>query len=128
MEYTYKQIAREGAAALNCLGDYKDAALQRLKTLERGYLPYGSGFDSGCRIVKVDDHKIIIKSSYHSMNDAGYYDRWYDFTITAIPDFTQTGFSVKIAGAFGKHQDIRDYILDTFYDHLGALRMDVRGE
>ena len=128
MEYIYKQIAREGAAALNCIGEYKDAALQRIETLERGYLPNGGGFDSGCHIIEANEQKIIIKSSYHAMDEAGYYNGWYDFTITVKPEFTQTGFSAKIAGAFGKHQEIKDYIIDVFYEHLSALRMDVRGE
>ena len=128
MEFTYKQIAREGQAATECTGDYRAAALERLETLERHYLPYGSGFDSGSHIVDAGKQKIIIKSSYHAMDDNGYYDGWYDFTITVTPSFSSTGFEAKIAGRFGKRQDIKDYILDEFWRHLEAPRMDVRGE
>ena len=128
MEYTYKQIAREGQAAIEGIGDYKAAALERLATLERDYLPSGSGFDCGSRIIEASEQKIIIKSSYHAMDDNGCYDRWYDFTITVTPSFWPIGFNVKIAGQFGKHQDIKDYILNKFWGHLGASRMDVRGE
>ena len=67
MEYTYKQIAREGRTATECTGDYKAAALERLATLERDYLPSGSGFDCGSRIIDAGEHKITIKSSYHAM-------------------------------------------------------------
>ena len=128
MEYTYKQIAREGRAATECTGDYKTAALERLETLERDYLPSGSGFNCGSRIIEANEQKIIIKSSYHAMDENGCYDRWYDFTITVTPSFSSTGFDAKISGQFGKHQDIKDYILDEFWGHLEASRMDVRGE
>lgn len=79
------------------------------------FLPHGSGID-GTNEILFDEckrDKIVIAGSYHAMNDAGYYDGWYDFKIKVTPHFH--GIDVDIVGNFGKYGFCKDSIADQFY-------------
>lgn len=88
---------------------------------EKEHLPSGSGIDSGCTIDRdySTDEKIIITSSYHAMNENGYYDGWIDFTVTVKPSFI-SGINLKITGRFGKYADLKEYLYDVFGTALTA--------
>lgn len=123
----YRELANRIQARLNCINfkdDQEDAVywtehhekcIESLKDL----LPSGSGIDSGISIDLINStgEKIIIDSSFHAMNDSGYYDRWIDFSITVTPSLIH-GISLKITGRFGKYQDIREYLYDIFATSL----------
>jgi len=82
-------------------------------------LPHGSGIDGETKFNfdMSNDDKLVINSSYHCMNDAGYYDGWIDFSIIITPDWT--GPNVVISGRFrAKYADVKDYLEELFYNAL----------
>lgn len=79
-------------------------------------LPSGSGFDNGSHL---DVHnskrdKIIITTSFHHMDENGYYCGWTDHKIIVTPDFD--GINIKVTG--NNRNQIKEYIADTFYHCL----------
>jgi hypothetical protein len=80
-------------------------------------LPSGSGFDSGTKIDLEHSHggKLVLTTSYHHMNDNGYYCGWTEHTVTVTPSFG--GFNIRVSGR--NRNDIKDYISDTFCHALG---------
>jgi hypothetical protein len=88
---------------------------EKIADMARNHLPSRSGIDSGCTIDmrKSTGNRIVINSSYHTMSGMGYYGRWIDFTVTAKPDLI-CDFTLTISGKFGRDQDLKDYLYDTF--------------
>ena len=85
-------------------------------------LPSGSGIDSGCAIdeEKSTKNKIVIHSSFHHMDENGFYCGWSEFTVTAIPDF-MNNFNLKIVGnnaIYPAFSDIKDYLYELFRESL----------
>ena len=116
-----KTLIQEIAATLNayrwCLERGNDTKVNRdrLCALEK-LLPSGSGFDNGTR-VEVDnstDDKIYLTTSFHHMNDMGYYDGWTDHNVIITPTFS--GIDVKVTGR--NKNDVNDYIGEVFHDCL----------
>jgi len=93
-----------------------------LEDIAKNYLPSGSGIDSGCAIDvdASDSRKIFIDTSYHHMNDGGYYDGWTEHRITVSPSFD--GIDIKISGR--DRNQIKDYLHDVFYTALTADYVD----
>ena len=62
-------------------------------------MPSGSGFDSGTKFDfdKSTPNKLVFQTSYHHMNQNGYYDGWTEHTITVTPSL-QFGFDAVIGG------------------------------
>jgi hypothetical protein len=79
-------------------------------------LPYGSGFDNGCKIdiKKSGSDRVVITTSFHHLNDS-YYTGWTEHTITVIPKLWG-GFDLRISGK--NQNDIKDYIHDVFSTEL----------
>ena len=77
-------------------------------------LPSGSGIDNGTRVDldRSTADKIVLTTSFHHMNDGGYYDGWTDHTITVTPTFT--GIALRISGR--DRNQIKEYLYQTF-DH-----------
>ena len=92
--------------------DWQDAALMRLDKAEK-MLPSGSGFDSGTKIdlEKSTDNKIVFNTSFHHMNDAGYYVGWTEHVVTVRPSFV---FGMKITISGQNKNDIKDYMHEVF--------------
>lgn len=112
----YRELANRIQARLNCInkGDQEwvrqhEECIKSLKDL----LPSGSAID----LRNSNGEKIIIDSSFHAMDDGGYYGRWIDFSVTITPSLIH-GISLKISGRFGKYQDIREYLFDVFDSSL----------
>ena len=78
-------------------------------------LPHGSGIDGETQfsINKSKTNRLLITSQYHVMSEQGYYTRWISFTMTIKPDL-RFGYDLTIKGNFGKDQDIKDYLVETF--------------
>lgn len=80
-------------------------------------LPSGCGFDNGTRIditlSGVD--RVILETSFHHMNENGYYTVWTHHTIAIKPQFFYD-FDIYVSGK--NTNDIKDYIIDVFRDCL----------
>ena len=78
-------------------------------------LPHGSGIDGNTQFEweKSNDNKLVISSEYHVMDENGMYDGWINFTLTVTPSWNDIDIAIK--GNFGKHQELKDYLFDTFY-------------
>ncbi len=124
MKYTIaKYLARLIDARANCekngIQEWFTNHSNRLKHMEKCYLPSGSGFDNGTKIdlVKSDGNKLVLETSFHHMNSDGYYDGWTQHVITVTPSFI-FGLNIKISGR--NKNDIKDYIHETFNQALNA--------
>lgn len=113
----YKQLSSTINAIENCgkSGNevWHDRHSARLQHLVDSHLPHGSGVDSGCTIDTEKFESLLIYSSFHVMDENGFYDGWIDFTVRVKPSL-QFGIDLIIKGNFGKHQDLKDYLHETF--------------
>lgn len=93
--------------------DYPAKHIDVLETLAREYLPRGSGFDNGS-MFDVDASRadcLVINTSFHHMDDNGYYCGWSNHVIR-VRAHLAFGFTVSVSGR--NVRDIKDYIADTF--------------
>jgi len=91
---------------------YRGQCEDRLDKLEKE-LPRGSGIDCGCKIDRANSgrKKVIITTSFHHMNDGGYYDGWTEHKIIFTPCLSE-GPDMRITGR--DRDQIKDYLYDTF--------------
>lgn len=121
----YQKMARLVVARGNCIKTNNNEWLKKHEaTLEKlvDDLPHGSGIDGKTEFdfEASNENKLVIKSSYHHMNDGGYYDGWTEFKVIVTPDLA-FGFGLKVQGAFPrKYADTRDYLIETFNYALEA--------
>ena len=123
---TYENIARLVSARLSCIergneewiGKHEDAILE----IVENEFPSGSGFDSGTTIdfEKSTGEKLVFNTSYHIMDEMGFYDGWEDYKIVITPSLCFT-YNVKVVGK--NRNGIKDYISDIFWE---ALWRDVK--
>lgn len=89
--------------------------------LAKNYLPCGSGFDSGSRVdlSASKPNKLVIWTSYHHMDENGFYDGWTEHNVIVKPSLA-FDFDLRITG---KDRDgWKDYAYECF-DY--ALRQEV---
>lgn len=109
----YKIIARNLAIIDGANGE---RANSRLDYIEKEFLPSGSGFDAGTKIDRESNvDKIRLTTSFHHMNEAGYYDGWTEHKIIIKPCL-QFGFTFSITGR--DKRQIKEYIGDMFQEIL----------
>lgn len=112
-------------AALASMADaYKrrpDLWFNRITETAKNHLPSGSGFDTGTQVDldKSSGTQLVLVTSFHHMNDAGYYDGWTEHVVRVKPHLV-FGFTLTVIGP--NRNDIKDLILDTMAD---ALRQEV---
>ena len=126
----YQQLASSFNAMQNCEKSGNNEWYYKhedtIHDIEKNNLPSGSGIDSGTQFDfdKSTDNKLVLNSSYHCMDEFGYYDGWIDFTVTVKPSLIH-GLDINISGRFsdrnGKYADLKDYLLDTFYTALTEI-------
>lgn len=123
----FQSIARKIQARDNCLkaGDKPEWAVkheQDVLALVQNYLPSGSGFDSGTKIDldRSTPEKIVFFTSFHHMNDDGFYIGWSNHDVIVRPSLTW-GFDLRVTGRDRKN--IKEYIGESF-DH--DLRQEVK--
>jgi hypothetical protein len=123
MKPMYKAITGAIVALRNCKASGNNYADKWEECIERFQhaLPSGSGLDTGTRIVidECTDEKLVLVTSYHHMNEHGYYTRWTDHKIVVKPSL-MSDFNLTIGGK--DYNDIKDYLHEVF-DH--ALREEV---
>lgn len=84
----------------------------------RQLLPSGAGLDSGTSIDATSTiDRIVLNTSFHHMNDAGYYDGWTDHKIIIKPEFD--GLQISIGGR--NRNQIKEYLHETFCHALAQL-------
>lgn len=116
----YVKIARLLQARINCWEnnnrEWFEKHTQALIKLEEN-LPRGSGFDCGTKIFidACTAEKIVFKTSFHHMNNSGYYDGWTYHNVIVKPSLS-FGFTLSISGK--DKNDIKDYIADIFNEAL----------
>jgi hypothetical protein len=115
-EKLYKKIALTLSAYKNCIkAENTTWEEKHLETLEsyNDMLPSGSGFDSGSKInfEKSNDEKIFIDTSYHFMDDNGFYDGWEDYVIVVTASLS---FDIVLNIKGKNRRDIKDYMYETF--------------
>lgn len=117
----YQKIARELAVINNEKADneWVERAFDNIAYIEKEILPYGSGFDNGCKISieKSTANKIVIECNFHHMNDNGYYDGWTYHNCIITPDLAY-GLDMKVTGR--DKRGIKSYILETIYHAINA--------
>lgn len=92
---------------------------QRLSYLENNLLPSGSGLDSGTQILieKCKPNMLVFQTSFHHMNETGYYDGWTDHIVRVTAAFD--GFDVSVSGR--NRNFVKDHIADVFRHTLQQL-------
>jgi hypothetical protein len=112
----YRKIASTVQAYKNCVASgnktWEEKHLENIESYN-DELPSGSGFDSGSKIdvEKSTSEKIVINTSYHFMNDSGFYDGWEDYTLIVKPSLL-SDFTLDIKGK--NKREIKDYMYETF--------------
>ncbi len=126
----YKCLARELWRYQNCVGNLvvslvADEAHEQITRLVSQYMPSGSGFDSGTELDfdKSTPNKLVFNTSFHHMNEHGYYTRWTEHQVVATPCFC-FDFSLRVTGR--DHNGIKDYIYETF-QHALTSRVPASG-
>lgn len=116
----YNKLATALQARTNCINSKNDMWLDKWETVIDkcvSLLPHGSGIDGKTVIdfEKTTSKKIVLTTSYHFMNEHGFYDGWADLKIIVTPSFN--GIDLKVMGYFPKkYSDLRSYIGDIFYE------------
>jgi hypothetical protein len=118
----YQELAGRFTAYKNCLkSNNKEWEEKHYSKIEEiiNSLPHGSGIDGKTEFDfdNSKSDKLIINSSYHAMDENGFYDRWIDFSLIITPSL-QFGFNLTITGKFGRNQEIKEYLLDIFHSAL----------
>lgn len=86
---------------------------ERIEQLTRDYLPSGSGFDSGTEFDfdKSQTQRLIFNTSFHHMNEGGFYDGWTHHSVIVTPCLVHR-FNLRITGK--NKRDIKEHIADIF--------------
>jgi len=95
-----------------------------IRALVNAHMPSGSGVDNGTSIdlEKSTTSKLVFHTSFHHMNERGFYDGWTDHTITVRPSL-EFGLILKVSGS--NRNDINSYLGDLFYECL-TIDIDAR--
>lgn len=116
MKTLYSEISKTFQAHLKCIEmnstEWKTKHRERIEYLVKHYFPFGFGFDS----TKFDfesskPDKLVFRTGYHHMNEAGYYDGWTHHTVIVTPSLA-FGFNLRITG--NNRNDIKNYIHECF--------------
>ena len=85
-----------------------------INDLVREYFPSGSGFDNGTTFdfAASMPNKLVFRTSFHHMNQDGFYTNWTKHDIVLSPDFVYK-YEIKITGR--NQNEIKDYIHDSFW-------------
>ena len=114
---TYQRIAQLLQARQNCQESLNTEWFIKhtdsIEEIVKNNLPSGSGIDAGV-ILDFDEsnpEKIVLLTSYHHMNENGYYDGWSDHKVIVTPSLA-FGVNMKITGR--NRNGIKEYLYDVF--------------
>jgi hypothetical protein len=121
----YVAIASTLDAYCRCVeqgnAEWRDKHAFTIGSYERNFLPHGSGFDAGSTLdlEASTPERLVFNTSFHHMNETGFYDGWTEHTVVVTPSLC-FDFEVRVTGR--DRNDIKDYIAEVFAD---ALRTEV---
>lgn len=80
---------------------------------------HGSGIDSEWKWMHSKDY-IIIRNSYHCMNENGYYNGWQDFSVQLPTNGDVQNFKIKFHGNsyLSQKYQLREYLEDMFSNEI----------
>ena len=82
-------------------------------------LPRGSGLDHETNVTG-NAKKLVLITSFHSMDVNGYYDGWTDIKIIITPSLVNM-FDMKIIARFpARYRATKEYLSEVFNDALNA--------
>lgn len=110
IQHIHAQLVRERNDNVNIT----ISAVECLRHLQANYLPRGSGIDLGTTVVGLHKGAVVFSTSFHHMNEVGFYDGWTEHKITVTPTFD--GMDIRISGK--DRNGIKDYLHDVFYHAL----------
>ena len=86
-----------------------------LRRILREKMPNGSGFDNGTELdlEKSTPEKLVFHTSFHHMNDGGFYNGWTEHIVTVRSTFTGPKITVR-----GGSREMQDYVATAFFDAL----------
>ena len=125
----YKAIISAVIARSNCekMGNHEwfERHSERIEKLIKDHMPSGSGIDSGTTIDldKCKVNQLVFGSSYHMMDENGFYCGWIDFTVTVTGSLLND-FDLNIKGPFSRFKaadGLSDYLYDVFYWSLRQM-------
>ena len=119
----FSQIASTLEAFNNCMAatprndEWAARHTSTVDDLTEQFMPSGSGIDSGCTFDwdESKPNRMVFNTSYHHMNDHGYYDGWTEHKIIVTPSLTSQ-FDLKITGR--DRNEIKEYLADVFQSAL----------
>ncbi len=132
MEKVYKELSSSIATRLRCItrrnfdpANSETYVINHTKKIEkiiREYLPHGCGINDGYDFDY--DHstgeKLVINSSYHCIDNNGFYVMKIPFTIIVTPSLL-FDFKLKISGTFGKKKNTKEYLYNLFSESFNIL-------
>jgi len=112
----YRAIASRIDAYKRCIETHntlwEEKHLEGIRHME-SLLPSGAGIDNGTQI-DVDastGEKLVLITSFHHMNDVGYYDGWTEHIICVKPSLIH-GITMTISGK--DRNQIKDYLYEVY--------------
>lgn len=96
-----------------------DRWTRQIHFIENELLPTGSGIDSGTKIDldRSTEERLVLTTSFHHMNDSGYYDGWTNHDVVVRPSLT-SGIGIKISGP--NRREVKDYLHESYEIALRA--------
>lgn len=93
--------------------------------------PHGSGFDIGTVLEDYCEDKMIFATSFHHMDDVGYYVGWSSWRVIVRPGFDGPTWDVEClapgpladpeSGVSDDVESFGDYVAESFSEAFGAL-------
>jgi len=120
--YKYLSAVKPGQhASMANVSLWMDKHRARIESLVKDQMPSGSGFDSGTTLDIEASHaeKLVFLTSFHHMNEVGYYDGWTEHSITVTPSLAHE-IHLRISGR--NRNDIKEGIHQAFHS---ALTFDI---
>ncbi len=116
-QFLYQRIAQLVIQNKNCAESNNDEWEQKsraeLEQIAKDVLPRGSGIDCGTKIDldASNGNKLVLITSFHHMNEDGFYDGWTEHSVIVTPDLA-FGFNLKITGR--DRNEIKEYLHEVY--------------
>lgn len=93
--------------------EWADKHESMIEQLVKDHMPRGSGFDSGTTLDTERSHaeKLVFETSFHHMNENGFYDGWTEHNVTVTPSLANA-LNLRVSGR--NRNDIKELIYEQF--------------